>query len=71
MTLLNIHQKKTKNKFGGFIFICIFAFMKTTTNKFNGLSERHVAQIIRRKMLQKAKPSAKLYSRKNAKKISV
>ena len=35
---------------------------------FNGLNERHVAQIIRRKMLQKAKPSSKNYSRKNLKK---
>lgn len=34
---------------------------KNTT--FNGLSERHVAQIIRRKMMQKSKPSGKLYKR--------
>ena len=32
-------------------------------NKFNGLSERHVAQIIRRKMIQKVKPSGKVYKR--------
>jgi hypothetical protein len=32
---------------------------------FNGLSERHVAQIIRRKMIQKLKPSKKVYSRKD------
>ena len=35
---------------------------------FNGLSERHLAQIIRRKMLQKVKPSAKAYKRKKSKK---
>lgn len=40
-----------------------------TENKFNGLSERHVAQIIRRKMTQKSKPSGKTYSRKTIKKI--
>lgn len=28
-----------------------------------GLSERHVAQIIRRKMIQKIKPSGKIYKR--------
>ncbi len=32
-------------------------------NTYNGLSERHVAQIIRRKMIQKAKPSGKAYKR--------
>ncbi len=30
----------------------------------NGLSVRHVAQIVRRKMIQKVKPSKKVYSRK-------
>lgn len=34
---------------------------------FNGLSERHTAQIIRRKMIQKIKPSGKVYSRKGNK----
>lgn len=29
----------------------------------NGLSVRHVAQIVRRKMLQKSKPSGKVYRR--------
>jgi hypothetical protein len=33
----------------------------------NGLSERHVAQIIRRKMTQKYKPSAKTYKREKYK----
>jgi hypothetical protein len=31
--------------------------------KINGLSERHVAQIVRRKMIQRVKPSAKVYKR--------
>jgi len=35
-----------------------------TDKKMNGLSERHVAQIIRRKMIQKVKPSGKTYNRK-------
>jgi hypothetical protein len=33
-------------------------------NKINGLTERHVAQIIRRTMIQKVKPSGKVYKRK-------
>lgn len=33
-------------------------------NKTNELSERHIAQIVRRKMIQKLKPSGKIYSRK-------
>lgn len=32
--------------------------------KSNELSERHIAQIIRRNMTQKVKPSGKLYDRK-------
>jgi len=31
---------------------------------YNGLSERHVAQIIRRKMMEKSIPSKKQYKRK-------
>jgi len=38
---------------------------KNTT--YNGLSERHVAQIIRRKMIQKVKPSGKAYKRERFK----
>jgi hypothetical protein len=38
--------------------------MKKNQNTINGLNERHVAQIIRRKMIQKSKPSGKLYKRK-------
>lgn len=30
----------------------------------DGLNERHIAQIIRRKMITKVKPSAKIYTRK-------
>lgn len=40
---------------------------KKLPNLINGLSERHVAQIIRRKMIQKVKPSGKNYNRKNKK----
>jgi hypothetical protein len=37
-------------------------------NKFNGLERRHVAQIVRRMMIQKVKPSGKVYDRKKFKK---
>jgi len=33
-------------------------------NELSGLSERHVAQIVRRNMIQKVKPSGKTYKRK-------
>jgi hypothetical protein len=36
--------------------------------KLDGLSVRHVAQIVRRKMITRTKPSNKNYSRKNLKK---
>ena len=36
---------------------------KETTPWQHGLSLRHIAQIVRRKMTTKAKPSAKLYKR--------
>ena len=36
-------------------------------SNLNGLSLRHVAQIVRRKMIQKVKPSGKVYSRKKYK----
>jgi hypothetical protein len=35
--------------------------------KRDSLSERHIAQIIRRKMILKVKPSGKVYSRKKKK----
>jgi len=37
-------------------------------DKIDGLNKRHVAQIIRRNMVQRVKPSKKVYSRKNLKK---
>lgn len=36
-----------------------------------GLSKRHIAQIIRRKMISKKKPSGKVYDRKKDKKVNV
>jgi hypothetical protein len=36
--------------------------------KFNGLERRHVQQIIRRMMIQKVKPSGKIYDRKKSRK---
>jgi len=45
----------------------IYGMMKEE-NKLNGLNQRHVAQIVRRKMIQRMKPSKKVYSRKNLKK---
>lgn len=50
------------------MYICV---MKTTKQiLINGLTERHVAQIIRRKMIQKAVPCGKTYSRKQKHKES-
>lgn len=40
---------------------------QNTEETLNGLSLRHVAQIIRRSMIQKVKPSAKVYNRKKLK----
>lgn len=33
-------------------------------NTINGLSERHVSQIIRRNMIQRTEPNSKAYKRK-------
>ncbi len=42
--------------------------MKTDNEQLiNGLRPRHVAQIIRRKMIQKVKPSGKQYKREKYK----
>ena len=41
--------------------------MKTQDWK-QGLSDRHISQIIRRKMISKVKPSGKVYNRKKTKK---
>ena len=38
-----------------------------TSNQIDGLNVRHVAQIVRRNMITKVKPSGKVYSRKNFK----
>ena len=40
---------------------------KKKINLIDGLNERHIAQIIRRKMIQKVKPSGKVYDRKKLK----
>ena len=37
--------------------------VKKDKNIINGLSERHVAQIIRRKMIQRTEPNSKAYKR--------
>jgi hypothetical protein len=42
--------------------------MMKDDRKLDGLSVRHVAQIVRRKMITRTKPSSKNYSRKNLKK---
>jgi hypothetical protein len=42
--------------------------MMKDERKLDGLSVRHVAQIVRRKMITRTKPSKKNYSRKNLKK---
>jgi len=45
--------------------------METKDNKdrkIDGLASRHVAQIVRRKMIQRVKPSGKTYDRKKFKK---
>ena len=46
------------------MYLCV---MKKKEIKINGLSLRHVAQIVRRKMIQKSVPSKKVYSRKQNK----
>ena len=57
------------NNRGGFatLFSYIYGMMKDD-RKLDGLSVRHVAQIVRRKMLTRTKQSKKNYSRKNLKK---
>ena len=37
--------------------------MKNDKNTIDGLSERHVAQIIRRNMIQRTEPNSKTYKR--------
>jgi hypothetical protein len=45
----------------------IYVIMKEQDN-FNGLNKRHVAQIIRRNMVTRTKPSKKVYDRKKERK---
>lgn len=40
---------------------------KKKQNLIDGLNERHVAQIIRRNMIQRVTPSGKVYNRKKFK----
>ena len=42
----------------------LFIKIMEKENKINGLERRHVAQIVRRMMIQKVKPSKKVYDRK-------
>ena len=42
--------------------------MMKEERKIDGLNARHVAQIVRRKMITRTKASKKIYSRKNLKK---
>jgi hypothetical protein len=39
--------------------------MKNKDKQINGLNERHVAQIVRRKSITQVTPSGKEYNRKN------
>lgn len=57
------------NKGVGFCqpFLYIYNMMKEE-RKIDGLNARHVAQIVRRKMITRSKASKKIYSRKNLKK---
>ena len=48
-------------------FLYISHMMKEE-RKIDGLNARHVAQIVRRKMITRTKASKKVYSRKNLKK---
>jgi hypothetical protein len=54
----------------GFIsYVCIVR-MREMKNKRRTKEEGHMAQLIRRKMIQKSKPSAKVYKRKNGNKLN-
>jgi hypothetical protein len=41
--------------------------MENKDKKIDGLAQRHVAQIVRRKMTQQVKPSKKVYDRNKEK----
>ena len=50
-----------------FLLYLLYKLKHMESSNLNGLSLRHVAQIVRRKMIQKAKPSGKVYNRKRYK----
>ena len=50
-----------------FLLYLLYKLKHMENSNLNGLSLRHVAQIVRRKMIQKVKPSGKVYSRKKYK----
>jgi len=47
-----------------FLLYLLYNKKHMENSNLNGLSLRHVAQIVRRRMIQKAKPSGKVYNRK-------
>ena len=56
-------------KGGGFVIsLSYISDMMKEERKIDGLNARHVAQIVRRKMITRTKASKKVYSRKNLKK---
>jgi len=56
-------------KGGGFVIsLSYISNMMKEERKIDGLNARHVAQIVRRKMITRTKASKKVYSRKNLKK---
>ena len=50
-----------------FLLYLLYKLKHMENSNLNGLSLRHVAQIVRRKMIQKVKPSGKVYNRKRYK----
>ena len=50
-----------------FLLYLLYNKKHMENSNLNGLSLRHVAQIVRRRMIQKAKPSGKVYNRKKYK----
>lgn len=52
----------------GYVKSPSYIYSMKDENKIDGLNVRHVAQIVRRKMITRTKASKKIYSRKNLKK---
>jgi hypothetical protein len=50
-----------------FLLYLLYKLKHMENSNLNGLSLRHVAQIVRHRMIQKAKPSGKVYNRKKYK----